>query len=67
MPVAHPVRIPPFGLRAKVDETLDELLAKDIIEEVSHNPTEWVLPLVVVLKTDGDFGFAWTCAGRIQQ
>ena len=33
---------------------MDELLAKDIIEEVSHNPTEWVSPLVVVPKTDGD-------------
>ena len=38
-PVAQPVRRLPFGLRAKVDEKLDELLAKDIIEEVSHNPT----------------------------
>ena len=66
-PVAQPVQRLTFGLRVKVDEKLDELLAKDIIEEVSHNPTEWVLPLVVVLKTDGDFGFAWTCAGRIQQ
>ena len=53
-PVAQPVRILPFGLRVKVDEKLDELLAKDIIEEVSHNPTEWVSPLVVVAKTDGD-------------
>ena len=53
-PVAQPVRILPFGLRAKVDEKLDELLAKDIIVEVSHNPTEWVSPLVVVPKTDGD-------------
>ena len=51
-PVAQPVRILPFGSRAKVDEKLDELLAKDIIEEVSRNPTEW--PLVVVPKTDGD-------------
>ena len=53
-PVAQPVRRLPFGLRAKVDEKLNELLAKDIIDEVSHNPTEWVSPLVVVPKTDGD-------------
>ena len=33
---------------------MNELLAKDIIKEVSYNPTEWVLPLVVVLKTGGD-------------
>ena len=52
-PVAQPVRRQPFGLRAKVDEKFG-LLAKDIIEEVSHNPTEWVSPLVVVPKTDGD-------------
>lgn len=53
-PVAQPVRRLPFGLRDKVDERLDELLGKDIIEEVSHNPTEWVWPLVVVPMTDGD-------------
>ena len=53
-PVAQPVRRLPFGLRDKVDEKLDELLGKDIIEEVSHNPTEWVWPLVVVPMTDGD-------------
>ena len=58
MLVAQPVRRLPFGLRAKVDEKLDELLAKDINEEVSHNPTEWVSPLVVVPKTDGDI---WIC------
>ncbi|PFX28322.1 Uncharacterized protein K02A2.6 [Stylophora pistillata] len=53
-PVAQPVRRLPFGLRAKVDKKSDELLAKDIIEEVSHNSTEWVSPLFVVPKTDGD-------------
>ena len=53
-PVAQPVRRLPFGLRAKVEEKLDELSAKDIIEEVSHNTTKWVSPLVVVPKTDGD-------------
>ena len=33
---------------------LDELLKEDIIEEVPSGPTEWVSPLVVVLKPDGD-------------
>ena len=37
-----------------IRDRLDELLAKDIIEEVSYNPIEWVSPLVVVPKTDGD-------------
>jgi hypothetical protein len=33
-PVAQPVRRLPFGLRAKVDNKLNELLEEDIIEEV---------------------------------
>ena len=37
-----------------MDEKLDDLLAKDIIEEVPNSPTEWVSPLVVVPKSDGD-------------
>ena len=41
-PVAQPLCRLPFGLRDKVDENLDELLEKDIIEEVSSRPTEWV-------------------------
>ena len=53
-PVAQPVRRLPFGLREKVDEKLDELLKEDIIEEVPGGPTEWVSPLVVVPKPDGD-------------
>ena len=54
-PVAQPVRRLPFGLREKVDKKLDELLSKDIIEEVPPNtPTEWVSPLVVVSKPDED-------------
>ena len=54
-PVAQPVRRLPFGLREKVDKKLDELLSKDIIEDVPPNtPTEWVSPLVVVPKPDGD-------------
>ena len=53
-PVAQSVRRLPFGLRDKVGKKLDELLAMDIIEEVSHSPTKWVSPLVVVPKADGD-------------
>lgn len=59
-PVAQAVRRLPFVLRDKVDEKLDDLLAKDIIEEVANSPNEWVSPLVVVTKSDGDQG----CAGR---
>ncbi|XP_028405743.1 uncharacterized protein LOC114528313 [Dendronephthya gigantea] len=43
-PVAQGVRRLPFGLRDKVDQKLDDLLAKDIIEEVPNSPTEWVSP-----------------------
>ena len=53
-PVAQPVRRLSFGLREKVDQKLDELLKGDIIEEVPSGPTEWVSPLVVVPKPDGD-------------
>ena len=53
-PVAQPVRGLPFGLRDKVDKKLDELLKEDIIEEVPSGPTEWVSPLMVVPKPDGD-------------
>ena len=52
--VAQPVRRLPFGLRDKVDEKLDDLLDKDIIEEVPNTPTTWVSPLVVAPKPDGD-------------
>ena len=53
-PVAQPVRRLPFGLRDKVDQKLDDLLDKDIIEEVPNTPTTWVSPLVVAPKPDGD-------------
>ena len=56
-PVAQPVCRLPFALRHKVDEKLDKLLEKDIIEEVSSRPTEWVSPLVVVPKSNGDIRF----------
>ena len=53
-PVAQQVRRLPFGLRDKVDEKLDDLLDKDIIEEVPNTPTAWVSPLVVAPKPDSD-------------
>ena len=53
-PVAQQVRRLPFGLRDRVDQKLDDLLDKDIIEEVPNTPTAWVSPLVVAPKQDGD-------------
>ena len=53
-PVAQPVRRLPFGLRDKVDDKLNDLLEKGIIEELPEaTPTRWVSPLVVVPKADG--------------
>ncbi|XP_022779919.1 uncharacterized protein K02A2.6-like [Stylophora pistillata] len=53
-PIAQQVRRLPFGLRDRVDQKLDDLLDKDIIEEVPNTPTACVSPLVVAPKQDGD-------------
>jgi len=53
-PVAQHVRKIPFGLRGKVDKKLDELLELDVIEEVPEGPSEWISPLMVVPKGNGD-------------
>ncbi|XP_062558121.1 uncharacterized protein K02A2.6-like [Armigeres subalbatus] len=37
----------------KVDEKLDDLLSKEIIEKVSE-PSQWVSPMVIVVKDSGD-------------
>ena len=53
---AQHVRRIPFGLRENVDAKLNELLKLKIIEEVPEGPSEWISPLVVVFKGDGDVG-----------
>ena len=53
-PAAQQVRRIPFGLRDKVDQKLDGLLDKDIIEEVTNAPTTWLSPLVVAHKPNSD-------------
>ena len=53
-PITQQVRRLPFGLRNRVQRKLDDLLDKDIIEEVPNTPTSWVSPLVVAPKQDGD-------------
>ena len=52
-PVAQPPRKVPFGLREAVTKQLDELLQKDVIEKV-EGLTEWVSPLVVIPKKNGE-------------
>ena len=52
-PVAQPYRRVPFGLREKLDKKLEELLEADIIESVNE-PSEWVSPIVVSPKKNGE-------------
>lgn len=53
-PVAQQVWRLLFSLRDKGHQKLDDLLDKDITEEVPNTPTAWVSPLVVAPKQDGD-------------
>ena len=52
-PIAQKLRPPPFGLRDKIEQKLEELVNSDIIEPV-EGPTQWVSPVVVVPKPSGD-------------
>lgn len=51
-PVFQPLRRIPIPLEEAVNEKLDELLGRDIIEP-KHGPATWVSPLVVANKTNG--------------
>ncbi|XP_063951965.1 uncharacterized protein K02A2.6-like [Lytechinus pictus] len=52
MPTVYPAIIIPESLKGKVKDALDDLQAKDIIEEVS-SPTDWVNQMAVVQKKSG--------------
>ena len=52
-PVAQSPRRVPFSMRKKVEDKLNELLEKDIIEKV-YGPTPWVSPVCVVPKPTGE-------------
>ena len=52
-PVAQKLRLPPFGLRDKIEQKLNELVDFDIIEPV-EGPTPWVSPVIVVTKPTGE-------------
>lgn len=52
-PVAQPYRRIPIPLEEKINSKIDELLQKDIIEKV-EGPSEWISPVVPILKADGD-------------
>ena len=42
-------------MRSIVDEQIDDLLDKDIIEKVDNTPSYWISPLVIVPKPNGDY------------
>ncbi|XP_053954513.1 uncharacterized protein K02A2.6-like [Anastrepha ludens] len=52
-PVKQPVRRIPIALERKVEDKLNEALAKDIIEPVT-GPCGWVSPIVAVFKEGGE-------------
>ena len=53
-PVRQPVRCTPFALRNKVDEMVQEMLARVVIQP-SQSP--WASPIVLVKKKDGGLRF----------
>lgn len=52
-PVAQKARKIPYGLQPKVEDKLQELEDKGIIEKV-NGPAKWASPLVVVPKSNGE-------------
>lgn len=53
MPISQPYRRIPIPLEAKINKKLEELIDLDIIEQVD-GPSEWVSPMVPVLKDNGE-------------
>lgn len=51
-PVCQPYRRVPIPLENKINDKLEELMKKDIIEAVDR-ATSWVSPIVPILKSDG--------------
>lgn len=52
-PVSQPYRRIPIPIEEKVQNKIQELLDRDIIEEV-QGPSKWVSPMVPILKESGD-------------
>ena len=51
-PVQHPPRSVPLGMQSAYTAELDRLVKEGIITEV-HDHTEWINPIVPVMKEDG--------------
>lgn len=52
-PIAQHARRPPLALMDRIEEKLNMLLKVDIIEPV-HEYSQWVSPLVAIVKDNGD-------------
>lgn len=52
-PVVQPYRRIPIPLEEKVEKKIDDLLERDIIEEV-RGSSRWISPIVPILKENGD-------------
>lgn len=52
-PVSQPYRRIPIPIEKKVENKIQELLDMDIIEKV-HGPSQWISPVVPILKDDND-------------
>lgn len=52
-PVSQPCRRVPIPLESRINDKIQELIITDIIEPVD-GPSDWISPLVPVLKSDGD-------------
>ena len=51
-PVAQPERRIPFTLRANVRNEIKKLEVNDFIEDIKNKPSSWLIPLVVVPKSE---------------
>lgn len=53
-PIAQPYRRVPIPILEKVNTKLDELIEDDIIEQVDAVNADWISPLVIIPKENGD-------------
>ena len=51
-PVFTKPRVVSFAIQSKYEDTLDKLVAEDIIEKVEHS--EWASPTLPIVKANGD-------------
>ena len=59
-PICQPLRRIPFNLRDRLTKKLEELESLDVIKKVK-GPSNWVLPVIIVPKSDNDIDFALIC------